>query len=298
MMDKPLDFSMNSCKEKTKQTPGNEFKETSKGEKEVDSVCKDRLETIDNDKNDSQNGLFKLKEVENPTMCNLMDNQNALIKSISRFQSGSKRTHGTFANSVDTEAENDAGVPSMPPLKQMSFSNNSQPENERTEIASELLRDIMKLQSTQGVTQAKLSLEKQINALKAEHESLVNQNIRSVHDRSKWNTKSTRILEQNSNETGQHPSVLSSSTSLTDIELVDTTKCKEGLEDTRDVKECMTAANCSSPKFKENIFFQQKSLGNQPLQSLQTTKISSAPNLLRDDRTGKWYSIYSGFSTY
>ena len=91
MMDKPLDFSMNSCKEKTKQTPGNEFKETSKVEKEVDNVGKDGVDTIDDDKNDSQNGLVKLNQVVNPTMCNRMDNQNALIKSISRFQSGSKR---------------------------------------------------------------------------------------------------------------------------------------------------------------------------------------------------------------
>ena len=282
-MDKPLDFSMNSCKEKTKQTPVNEPKEASKGEKEIDNLCKDGVETIDDIK---------------PAMCNHLKNTNALITSISRCQSGSKRTHSTFTDSVDTEAANEADVPSMPPLKQMAFSNNTQPENQRTDIASELLRDIIKIQSNHGVTQAKLSLEKQINALKAEHESLVNQNIRPVHDRSKWNTSSTRIVGQNSTEIGQHPSVLPSSTSLKDIEMVDDTQSNEAQDNKRDVKECITAANCTSPKFNEDIFFHQKSLGNQPLQSLQTTMISSAQNLLTDDRAGWWFSIYSRFLTY
>ena len=48
----------------------------------------------------------------------------------------------------------------MPPLKKMAYLHNPCTETDQTGLSSELLKDIMKLQTNQNVFQAKKSLEK------------------------------------------------------------------------------------------------------------------------------------------
>ena len=73
----------------------------------------------------------------------------------------------------------------MPPLKKMSYLHSPCTETHQTGIASELLKDIIKLQTNQTVAQAKKSLEKQINALKAEHEILAKHSKRTKQAQSR-----------------------------------------------------------------------------------------------------------------
>ena len=108
---------------------------------------------------------LQLKKAKNEPDDNLLEIQKPQITPSCNLRKGSKRTLNMSACSSDTITAKEADIPLMPPLKQMSYVNDSSTENQRLGISSDLLRDIIKLQNNQGVTQAKLSLDKHINAL-------------------------------------------------------------------------------------------------------------------------------------
>ena len=286
-MDKPLDFSMNSSKVKNKRYSGDESNETSKREDNANVVCKTEIETIDKNQNTNPKDILQLKKAKNEPDDNLLEIQKPQITPSCNLRTGSKRTLNSIAYSSDTITAKEADIPLMPPLKQMSYVNDSSTENQRLGISSDLLRDIIKLQNNQGVTQAKLSLEKQINALKAEHESLVKQNSRSIPEGSELNLSPTRVLTQRSSEICHQPSTQSCGESVTNMEIDDEPQFERAQDDTKNTKQCMNDTTCNSIPLNERMFLQQKTFGNQSLPSVPPTIGSSMSNHLTENRIGE-----------
>lgn len=159
-------------------------------------------------------------------------------------------------------------------------------ETHQTGIASELLKDIIKLQTNQTVAQAKKSLEKQINALKAEHEILAKHGTQPLKERAEWNPRPTSILSQSSNDFKLNPSTSSYGISMEDIDMDDGTEFKESRTDTENMKQCKDK-DCKRSPFNEDIFFPHKTSGNQPIQSLPPTIINATSGLVAENRTGR-----------
>ena len=286
-MDKPLDFSMNSSKVNNKSNSEDESNKRSKREDRANVVCKKEIETIDKNQNTNPNDILQLKKAKNEADDNLVESQKPQIAPSCNFRTGSKRTLNSIAYSSDTITANEGDIPLMPPLKQMSYLNDTNTENQRIGISSDLLRDIIKLQNNQGVTQAKLSLEKQINALKAEHESLVKQTSRSIPEESELNLSPSRVLAQRSSEIGHHPSDQSCGKSVTNMEMDDEPQFEKAQDDTKNSKECMKDTTCKSVPLNERIFLQQKTFGNQSLPSVPPTIGSSMSSHLTENRIGE-----------
>ena len=286
-MDKPLDFSMNSSKVKNKGNSEDESNETYKREDEANVVCKKEFETIDKNQNTNPNDILQLKKAKNEPDDNLLETQKPQITPSCNFRTGSKRALNSISNFSDATTAKEVDIPLMPPLKQMSHMNNTNTENQRIGIPSDLLRDIIKLQNNQGVTQAKLSLEKQINALKAEHESLVKHNCRSLPEGSEGNLSPTRVSIQRSSEICLQPPTPSCGESVTNMEMDDEPQFKRAQDNTRNNKECTKDTTCNSVPLNERIFLQQKTFGNQSLPSIPPTIGSSISNHLTENRIGE-----------
>ena len=71
-MDKPLDFSMNSYKEKTQNHSENELIDNSKGKRESNDVCKEAIAEIDKDQNGNENDNLKIKNSKNEPKGNFL----------------------------------------------------------------------------------------------------------------------------------------------------------------------------------------------------------------------------------
>ena len=72
MMDKPLDFSMNSGKEKNKNSSENEIKENPKGKRDASDVCKEKIAEIDANQNGNKNDNFKIENATKLPKGNLL----------------------------------------------------------------------------------------------------------------------------------------------------------------------------------------------------------------------------------
>ena len=162
-MDKPLDFSMNACKDDknigngTKQNEEMRYVPSKEQENlhiNIYAAERNKTEKNEDDNHDDEKICNEIKDGLKSSI--LADKRSTAINT--SFNNGKK--HALPSNTMIDNAPRET-VP-MPPLKQMPplyYSN-----SEQTGIASKLLKDIIQLQATQNA-QAKVSLEKQINAL-------------------------------------------------------------------------------------------------------------------------------------
>ena len=168
----------------------------------------------------------------------------------------------------------------------MAYLHNQCTETHQTGLSSELLKDIIKLQTNQNVFQAKKSLEKQINALKAEHEILAKQSTQPFKEGAEWNPNPKSSLSQRSTDFKLNPSTSSYGISLEDIDMDDGTEYKGARNDTENMKRYKDK-DCGRSPFNEEILFPYKSSGNQPIQSLPSTITNDTASLLAENRTGR-----------
>ena len=284
IMDKPLDFSMNSCKDDKRIT--NALKQNEeKGyvpSKEQESLDINVCTTESNKTETIENGNSKDEKIGNEIKGELKgrklaDKRSTAIRT--SFHNGQKRA---LPSNTSLEIVSRETI-TMPPLKQMPALYYS--SSERSGIASKLLKDIIHLQATQNA-EAKMSLEKQISALR-ENELFVKQNLQNIQNLNEGSWKNSTSKSDQKIPEYNEPTTETTVRTLVDIDMVNDNVPKIGEDGSEEVNEFGKDKGYRQESYNEGIFFPPNNVNNQPLQSLPSVVIGGAPNVVGDHRQGK-----------
>ena len=280
-MDKPLDFSMNACKDDksigNESKPNEEIRYVPSKEQgalhiNVYAAERNKTEKIKNDNHDDEKICNEIKD--ELKSCILADTRSTAINT-----SFHKRA---LPSNTTLDSASKETIP-MPPLKQMPPLHYS--SSERTGIASKLLKDIIQLQATQNA-QAKVSLEKQINALR-ENELFVKQNLQNIQNLNEvsWKNSTSKSNQKTSDYNEQ--TTETNVRALVDIDMVNDNESKIAQDGSEEVKEFGKDKGYRQASYNDGIFFPPNNLNNQPLQSLSSAVIGGTSNVVGEHRQGK-----------
>ena len=283
-MDKPLDFSMNSCKEEDDRSKDQamELKDpincVSSKEKELKSQIINqtgikRQQMIEENKTEEQ---YRRKQLEDELTSHVTNNQTR-ISTITASLCNTEKPPLISESLLNRTAMESVSRSSF---KKIPYLNRSISED--TGIASKLLKDIIELQANPNA-RAKLSLEKQINAFH-KGELLMRPNLQSL---SNLNRESIWKTNEHSRRPDEHQPISENTDSaLIDSEISDDNESKAAQDVSDEVKEFVRDKCYKSSEYNKGIIFPPNNLDSHSLPAISHAVFGGASNLVAEPHSG------------